>query len=164
VQSSDGAASGANGGLALRAGFLLALLFVSGWYTWIAFTELDYLSSAGRLGPGFFPRYIGAGLVALLVYSLVADLKGGAAEAAVSPLWRSAAVIALLSATFVGLLDLIGGLLAMIVFMAGSLCFLNRGRVLHNALVAILLPLAIYLLFSIWLNAALPRGLLPLPF
>ncbi len=152
------------GGRALRAGFLLALLFAAGWYTWTAFTELNYLSSAGRLGPGFFPRLIGASLVLLLVYSFFADLRRDPPEGAISPYWRTAAVVALLCAVFVGLLDLVGGLLAMVAFMAGALWFLNRGRTLQSALVAILLPLALYLMFSVWLKATLPRGLLPLPF
>jgi len=152
------------GGRALRAGFLLALLFAAGWYTWTAFAELSYLSSAGRLGPGFFPRIIGSGLVLFLAYSIFADLRRAAPEGDVSPYWRTAAVLALLCAVFVGLLELIGGLLAMVAFMAGALWFLNRGRTLQNVLVAILLPLAMYLIFSVWLNAALPRGLLPLPF
>jgi hypothetical protein len=148
----------------MRAGFLLALLFGAGWYAWTAFTGLSYLSSAGRLGPGFFPRIIGAGLVVLLAYSLFADLRRRHTEDAVSPHWRTAAVLALLCAVFVGLLDLIGGLLAMVAFMAGSLWFLNRGRALQSALVAVLLPLAVYVVFSVWLNATLPRGLIPLPF
>lgn len=164
MQTSGESAAGATGGRLLRAGFLLAILFASAWYTWAAFTELNWLSSAGRLGPGFFPRIIGTTLVALCAWSLFADLRRDPNEAAVSPLWRTTAVVALLSAVFVGLLDLIGGLLSMVVFMAGSLWFLNRGRALQNALVAILLPLALYLLFSVWLKASLPRGLLPLPF
>ena len=152
------------GGRVLRAGFLLALLFGASWYAWTAFTDLNYLSSAGRLGPGFFPRFIGTGLVALLAYSAFVDLRRESPDSAISPQWRTAAVLALLCAVFVGLLDLIGGLLAMVAFMAGSLWFLNRGRTLQSALVAILLPLAVYLVFSVWLKATLPRGLLPLPF
>ncbi len=152
------------GGRVLRAGFLLALLFAASWYAWTAFTELNYLSSAGRLGPGFFPRFIGASLVALLAYSVFVDLRHALPDSAISPYWRTAAVLALLCAVFVGLLDLIGGLLSMVAFMAGSLWFLNRGRTLQSALVAILLPLAMYVVFSVWLKATLPRGLLPLPF
>ena len=157
-------AGGALGGRILRTGFLLALLFGAGWYTWTAFTELSYLSSAGRLGPGFFPRFIGASLVALLVYSVFADQRRLSLAGAISPYWRTVAVLALLCAVFVGMLDVVGGLLAMVAFLAGSLWLLNRGRTLQTALVAILLPLAMYLVFSVWLKAELPRGLLPLPF
>ena len=148
----------------MRAGFLLAILFLAGGYSFTAFADLSYLSSAGRLGPGFFPRIIGLSLTALCAYSLYADLKRGQAAEALSPFWRTTVVVALLSAAFVALLDVIGGLLSMIVFMAAALAFLNRGRHLQNALLAVILPLGLYLLFKVWLNAAVPRGIIPLPF
>jgi hypothetical protein len=52
----------------------------------------------------------------------------------------------------------------MIAFMAATLALLNRGRHVQNALLALLLPIGFYLLFKVWLNAAMPRGMLPLPF
>jgi putative tricarboxylic transport membrane protein len=151
-------------GRAVRAGFLLAILFLAGFYTYIAFGELSYLSSAGRLGPGFMPRIIGASLVAMCALSLYADMKHLPPGQAVSPGWRSAAVLALLSGVFVALLELLGGLLSMMVFMAAALWILNRGRPLQNALIAILLPLGTYVVFAVWLRASMPRGMLPLPF
>jgi hypothetical protein len=146
----------------MRVGFILAVLFLAAGYTFIAFRDLSYLSSAGRLGPGFFPRIIGVSLVVLCAYSLYADRKH-AAEAG-SAFGRTAVVVGLLSALFVALLNVLGGLLSMIVFMAAALAFLNPGRRLQNGLLAVLLPLAIYLMFRVWLNAAMPRGLWELPF
>ena len=143
----------------MRAGFLLALLLAAGGYTWLAFAELDYLSSAGRLGPGFFPRIIGVFLVALCASSLYQDR--GFREA-LSATWRTTVTVAALSAAFILLLEPLGGLLAMIAFMGAVLAFLNRGRWLQNTLLALVLPACLYLLFKVWLNAALPRGLLPL--
>jgi hypothetical protein len=148
----------------MRAGFLGAILLLAGGYSYVAFAELSYLSSAGRLGPGFFPRIIGVGLTALCAWSLYAELVRGRAAEALSPFWRTLAVVAALSAAFVAALDLIGGLLSMIVFMAATLAFLNRGRPVQNALLALVLPIGFYLLFKVWLNAAMPRGMLPLPF
>ena len=145
----------------MRAGFLLAILLVSGGYAWLAFAELDYLSSAGRLGPGFFPRIIGVALVLFCVEGLYRELT--APKEPLSAFWRTTVVVGALSAAFIALLELLGGLLAMIAFMAVALVFLNRGRPLQNALLALVLPVCIYLLFKVWLNAALPRGfLLPL--
>ena len=158
-----GPAEALPGGRVVRAGFLLAILFLAAGYTYIAFAELSYLSSAGRLGPGFMPRIIGASLVAMCAFSLYADMKYLPAEQALSPAWGSAAILALLSGMLVGLLEVLGGLVAMMVFMAASLWILNRGRHLQNALVAILLPLGIYVLFAVWLRASMPRGLLPFP-
>jgi len=161
---SEAPSAGTTGGRTLRAGFLLVLLFCAGWYTYTAFSELSYLSSAGRLGPGFFPRLIGVALVGLLAYSLFADLRSTLQVDGIAPHWRTAVVLMLLCAVFVGLLELIGGLLSMVAFMAGALWFLNRGRTLQSALVTILVPLTVYLVFRVWLNATLPRGLIPLPF
>ena len=149
---------------AMRVGFLLVLLFLAAFYMVIAFAELNYLSSTGRLGPGFMPRIIGVSLVAMCVVSLYADIKYLPAEEPVSPTWRSAAVLALLSGVFVALLEVLGGLVSMMVFMAAALWVLNRGRPVQNALVAVLLPLGTYLVFVVWLNASLPRGMLALPF
>jgi hypothetical protein len=146
----------------MRAGFLGALLLLAGAYTYVAFAELAYLSSAGRLGPGFFPRIIGATLTLLCAYSLYADRA--AMREPLSAFWRALATMVGLSAAFVLALEVIGGLLAMIAFMAAALAYLNRGRPLQNALLALLLPVGFYLLFRVWLNAAMPRGMLPLPF
>ena len=145
----------------MRAGFLLAVLFLAALYTYAAFAELTYLSSAGRLGPGFFPRIIGASLVVLCLASLYADRRRAQDDEPITPDWRVAAVVALLAAAFIALLDVLGGLVSMIAFMAAALAYLNRGRALQNALLALLLPLGVYLVFKVWLNAAVPRGLLP---
>jgi hypothetical protein len=56
----------------------------------------------------------------------------------------------------------LGGLGAMVLFLAVALAAFNRGRWLQNALLALILPAIIYLMFRVWLNAAWPRGLLPL--
>jgi len=144
----------------MRAGFLAGVLLLAGSYTWLAFAELAWLSSAGRLGPGFFPRIIGGALVVLCAWSLAAELRRGAREP-ISEFWRATAMLALLSALFVAALDLLGGLVSMIAYMAAALAYLNRRRHWQNALLAVLLPLGLYLLFRVWLNAAVPRGLLP---
>ncbi len=148
----------------MRAGFLLALLFLASAYTYLAFVDLSWLSSAGRLGPGFFPRIIGCTLVALCTASLYAEIRGGLRREAPSAFARTAVVIAMLSAVFIALLDVLGGLLAMVAFMAAALAYLNRGRHGQNALIAVLMPLGLYLLFHAWLNAAMPKGVLSLSF
>ena len=144
----------------MRTGFLAGVLLLAGGYTWFAFAELAWLSSAGRLGPGYFPRLIGAALVVLCAWSLADELRRGTREP-VPGFWRVTAALALLSALFVAALDVLGGLVSMVVYMAAALAVLNRRRHWQNALLAVLLPLALYLLFRVWLNAAEPRGLLP---
>ena len=144
----------------MRAGFLAAILLAAGGYTWLAFAELEYLSSAGRLGPGFFPRIIGIALLLLCAESLFRDFRS---HEALSAHWRTTLVVALLSAAFIVVLEPAGALLAMVAFLGATLAYLNRGRRVQNVLLALLLPVCVYLLFRVSLNAALPRGvLLPL--
>lgn len=144
----------------MRAGFLGAILLAAAGYTWLAFAGLDYLSSAGRLGPGFFPRIIGVALVALCVFSLYEAVREKAEK--LSEHWRATLALAALSAAFIVVLEPLGALLAMIGFLGASLAYFNRGRHVQNAALALLLPVCLYLLFRVWLNAALPRGILPL--
>jgi len=145
----------------MRAGFQLGVLLFAGLYSYYAFTDLSWLSSAGRLGPAFFPRLIGVSLVALSAWSLAAEW--GAPRERVAEHWRAALVLALLSGLFVALLDVLGGLLAMVLFMASALAWFNRGRWVQNAILSLALPGGMYLLFKVWLNAGVPRGML-LPF
>lgn len=145
----------------MRAGFLGAILLAAAGYTWVAFAELDYLSSARRLGPGFFPRIIGVALIALCLFCLYEDLRAKVAEK-LSEHWRTTLGLAGLSAAFIAALEPLGGLLAMVAFFGASLAYLNRGRHVQNALLAVILPVCLYLLFRVWLNAALPRGIFSL--
>lgn len=146
----------------MRAAFLLGALLLAAGYSYVALADLPYLSSAGRLGPGFFPRIIGAALVLLCAWSLAVELRRPSREP-LSRHWRTTVAVAALSAALVAGLEVLGGVLAMVAFMAAALFTLNRGRALQNVLVALLLPLALYLIFRVWLNASLPRGLLGLP-
>jgi putative tricarboxylic transport membrane protein len=146
----------------MRAAFLLGVLLVAAGYSFVAFAGLPYLSSAGRLGPGFFPRLIGLALVLLSAWSLLAELRRPTREP-LSPYWRTTLTVAALSGGLIVAFEILGGALSMVVFMAAALFYLNRGRPLQNALIAVLLPLALYLIFKVWLNAALPRGMLGLP-
>jgi len=145
----------------MRAGFQLGVLLFAGLYSYYAFTDLSWLSSASRLGPAFFPRIIGVALVALCAWSLVAEWRAPGER--VAEHWRASLVLALLSGMFVAVLDVLGGLLAMVLFMAGALAWFNRGRWVQNVLLSLLLPGGMYLLFKVWLNAGVPRGML-LPF
>lgn len=147
----------------MRVAFTLAILCVSAVYTYVAFAELPFLSSAGRLGPGFFPRIIGVSLIVFTLYNLYFDLQRRRHEDDISPFWGVTLTIGLLSGLFVIGLELLGGLLAMIAFMLASLFFLNRRQPVVNVLVSIMLPVGTYLLFRVWLKAAMPEGVIPLP-
>ena len=147
----------------MRVGFLLALLAGCVFYSYFAFTELAFLSTAGRLGPGFFPRIIGTSLIAVCLLGLPQDIARMRSDNMRSAFWPSVLAIAALSAAMIWLFSLVGGTLAMAIFLLAALSILNRGRVWQNLAIAVLLPLGVYFLFDAWLNASMPEGLLPLP-
>lgn len=147
----------------MRVGFLLALLAASLFYSYIAFVELSFLGATGRLGPGFFPRLIGVSLTVLCLLGLWTDIKRMREDDMRSAFWPTIAVIVVLSAGMIGLFTLVGGTLAMGIFLFATLSVLNRGHILQNLAIAVLLPLGIFLLFDVWLNASMPEGRLALP-
>lgn len=148
----------------MRAAFLVGLLGVALVYTYSAFVNLSFLSSTGRLGPGFFPRIIGLALIATCLYSVAVDFHRREPGEGLSEYWRITIVIAALSAAFVALLNVLGGLLGMVAFMLTALFILNRGRPMQNVVVSLALPVTLFVLFDRWLNAAMPEGIVPLPF
>jgi putative tricarboxylic transport membrane protein len=148
----------------MRLGFTAAVLCLAVLYTHWAFADLSFLSSTGRLGPGFFPRIVGLLLIAACLLTLAGDLKarhGGGEE--VSGFWRITLVVGALSGAFILLLEILGGPLAMVVYLLATLSVLNRARTLQNVAISVCLPLALLLLFDRWLNASIPPGALGLP-
>lgn len=147
----------------MRVGFLLALLAGAVFYSYFAFAELVFLSTTGRLGPGFFPRIVGVGLIAVCLLGLPQDIARMRSDNMRSAFWPPVLVVAALSAGMIWLFTLVGGTLAMAVFLLAALSVLNRGRILQNVTIAVLLPTGVYFLFDVWLNASMPEGILPLP-
>jgi putative tricarboxylic transport membrane protein len=146
----------------MRVAFTAAILCIAVFYTYWAFAELSFLSSAGRLGPGFFPRIIGVALIVICLVTLAGDRRKREGDGPLSGFWGITVVVAGLSGVFVLVLNLLGGPLAMVLYMLTTLSLLNRGRMLQNVAVSIGFPAALFLLFDVWLNAAMPRGVLGL--
>jgi hypothetical protein len=147
----------------MRLAFTAAILCLAVLYTYWAFAELNFLSSAGRLGPGFFPRIIGVALIGVCLFTIVGDRKKRQDGGGLSSFWRVTLVVAALSGLFVLSLEILGGLLAMVAYMLVTLSVLNRGRLLQNVAISIVLPAALFLMFDIWLSAAIPQDALGLP-
>jgi hypothetical protein len=146
----------------MRVAFTAAILCIAVFYTYWAFAELNFLSSAGRLGPGFFPRIIGVALIATCLLTLAGDRRKREDDGTLSSFWGITLVVAALSGVFILVLDLLGGPLAMVLYMLVTLSVLNRGRMLQNVAVSIGFPIALFLLFDVWLNASMPQGVLGL--
>ena len=147
----------------MQLAFTAAILGLAVLYTYWAFADLSFLSSTGRLGPGFFPRIVGLLLVAACVLTLAGDLKRRRVDGGLSSFWGITVVVAALSGAFVLLLEILGGPLAMVVYMLATLSVLNPGRSLQNVAISVGFPLALFLLFDRWLNASIPPDALGLP-
>jgi putative tricarboxylic transport membrane protein len=147
----------------MRLAFTAAILCLAVLYTYWAFADLSFLSSTGRLGPGFFPRIIGLILIVACLLTLAGDLKGRRAEGGLSSFWRITLVVAALSGAFILLLEVLGGPLAMMVYMLATLSVLDPGRSMQNVAISVGFPLALFLLFDRWLNASMPPDALGLP-
>ena len=147
----------------MRLAFTGAILCLAVFYTYWAFADLSFLSSAGRLGPGFFPRIVGLLLIVACIFTLAGDLKARHADGGLSSFWRITVVVAALSGVFVLLLEVLGGPLAMVLYMLTTLMVLNRGKMIQNVAISLGLPLMLFLLFDRWLNASLPTDSLGLP-
>ncbi|WP_163269464.1 tripartite tricarboxylate transporter TctB family protein [Chelativorans alearense] len=150
----------------MRMIFFVVILATGLMYSYLAFTDLDFLTTTGRLGPGFFPRVIGTLMVVFTIWSMIAELRPSAAEGRsdVGGYAGQVALIMSLGVAYVLSLGLVGGIPATVIFLFVTLSVLNRDRLLQNGLVALLVPGAIYVLFDRLLNAAIPEGVLPLPF
>ncbi len=151
--------------------FLAVVLVVLAGYTEMAFA-LEWRTQAGRIGPGFFPRIVGLGGVALTLWGLVSAIRSpqddevvaledeiGDADLGQHPLLLSVMVLA--SFGFAATLLSLGAIVSSAVFLLLMLSLLNRGRHLVNAAVAIGIPFVMYVLLQTFLNAGLPEGILP---
>ena len=159
----------------VRTAFFAVLLVIFGFYTEMAF-ELDWDTVAGRIGPGFFPRIIGLLGLLLTAIALVGSLRGGADvdegmlagdddEMGEGDLGRHPVALLLAvvgAAAYVFFLTVLGALVASMAFLAAVLWWLNPRHHVTNALVSLLLPVGMYLLFQTLLNAGLPVGVLGL--
>ena len=156
-----------------RSLFLALLLVVLAIYTQMAF-DLEWMTVAGRIGPGFFPRIIGGLAILCTLIALVASLRPGAAddedevggdeEAGEADLGKHPKPLLLVVLAGVVLLLLftsLGMIITCALFLAATLFLLNRGHTITNVAVSIGVPVVTYLLFDTLLNAGLPEGILP---
>ena len=157
-----------------RSLFLGVVLVVMAVYTQMAF-DLEWRTVAGRIGPGFFPRIIGVLSLAILLWALARSLLPGAVdgedevagdeETGDADLGRHPVPLLLvLAAAAVFLLVFfipLGMVVSCALFLLVTLFLLNRGQPVVNVVLALAIPVLVYLLFQSVLNAGLPAGLLP---
>ena len=147
----------------MRIAFFVALLAASIFYSYIAFADLNFMTRSGRLGPGFFPRILGATAIVMTIWALLEEMRNEDAPHGAAQQWRDVALLMALALGYAVLLRLFGGLAATVIFLAVALSLLNRGKPLKNALISVLVPAFVYLLFDRILNANMPPALIDLP-
>jgi hypothetical protein len=146
--------------------FLGVLVVVMAGYTQLAM-EMQWRTAAGRIGAGFFPRIVGFITIALCVVAALQSLRPGQADEdedeGATPGHHPQVLLMFVGAGVVFLLALLplGAIVASGIFLLATLSFLNRGHLIRNLAVAVLLPIGLYLLFQVALNAGLPSGILP---
>lgn len=146
--------------------FLGLLLLIMAVYTEMAM-EMQWRTPAGRIGAGFFPRIVGFSAMALCAVAAVRSLhprESDEYEDEGGPRGHHPrALLAFAAANLVFLLVLIplGGIVAPALFLVATLWFLDQGHTKRHLAIAVLLPVGVYLLFQVALNAGLPSGILP---
>ncbi|GAA5131447.1 tripartite tricarboxylate transporter TctB family protein [Pseudonocardia adelaidensis] len=156
-----------------RAVFFGILLVVFAVYFQIAL-GMEWRTAAGRIGPGFFPRLIGAVGIVLTLVALVRSVRRVEAETETGPSTgtgtdgpdlgrhpRTMAIVVAASAALAAAFTVLGALVAGALFLLGCLWLLNREHPVLNAVLGVGLAVGLYLLFQTLLNAGLPAGVLP---
>ncbi|MPZ94033.1 MAG: hypothetical protein GEU96_03770 [Propionibacteriales bacterium] len=161
----------------VRTVFLSILLVVLAFYTEMAF-ELEWRTTAGRIGPGFFPRLVGGAGIALTALALVSGLRNnqpattptgpatglaGAAEPDLGEHPRVLLLTVLGAGAYVLTLTVLGAVVSSALFLLGTLLWLDRRHRRRAVVISLLFPVLVYLLLQTLLNAGLPDGILPLP-
>jgi putative tricarboxylic transport membrane protein len=158
--------------------FLASMTVLAAAYAGIGF-QMEWRIQSGQIGPGFFPRFVGIGTVVGCLVAIALTLRGrGAPEARPDPAGDAEDVVggaaetdgatdARATVLAVGCMvvyyvtfEPLGALLASVLFLALLLTIVNRGRHRMNAAVSVLVPVCLYLLFEVLLDAGLPPGLI----
>lgn len=137
---------------------LSVLLFVACFYM-LHGLRFEFFTVGGRPGAGFFPRVVGISLMASILYVLVTDWKSFGPTRAGLHRW-TATFFGLAGALLIAGITILGASVTIALYLFATLTILNPGRHLANVGLSIAVPLAIRLLFDVWLGAPLPEGIL----
>lgn len=156
--------------------FLSLILLAFAFYTEQAM-GMEWRTTAGRIGPGVFPRILGGIAILVTVIALIKeflakpqndkplDAVEAAEEAAEPDLGRhplTVVAFTIAAAVFVGLFGVLGAVLSGILFLAATLFFLDPEHRVRAAIFAVAIPVLLYLAFETGLNVGLPQGILPI--
>jgi hypothetical protein len=150
-----------------RAAFFGIVLVVFAVYFQLAI-GMEWRTAAGRIGPGFFPRLIGAAGIVLTLVALVRSVRRAGPETEdetdgpdLGRHPRTMAIVVAAGAALAAVFTVLGAVVAGALFLLGCLWLLNREHPVVNAVLGIGISVGLYLLFETLLNAGLPAGVLP---
>jgi putative tricarboxylic transport membrane protein len=113
-------------------------------------------------GTGFFPFWVGMvfGALSLLLLILTFAREGKRAKNSEKVRWGS--IILVLASLFIyaAVLEKIGFVLSTLLFIGALLMIIERKKWHIVAIIAILSTSAFYIVFQIWLQSNLPKGIL----
>lgn len=154
--------------------FLGVLLLAFAFYTEMAM-GMEWRTQAGRIGPGFFPRILGFTAITVAVLAGLREILSrrvenpvtqaeAADESAEPDLGRHpiALIGFIIAATlFVALFGILGAVVAGVLFLGATLWFLDPEHHIRAVIIAVAVPVLLYLAFQTGLNVGLPQGILP---
>ena len=124
-------------------------------------SKLPYVSEVGP-GPGFFPLWLGIGLMSCASYLMLTSFSAFTEESPSNSLWWQAAGRAMVGwcglMMAIALFDWIGFSASFVILTVFLIVVLDRRPLLPSIGVAIGLAVGFHLLFVIALNVSLPAG------
>lgn len=175
------------GTMPMKKWFAATLLVLSVGYTFYGLDTLTLFTSSGRPTAGFFPLIIGGLLIVSCTVNLWSDIREWSSERRAGighihqmdpategtaevmgvdthtldggpEFGRDVLIVFVYVCGFVAMLNVIGALFAMILFMLAFLFTFNRPHPVSNVIYSLALPGLLYGLFKVLLNASLPVG------
>jgi putative tricarboxylic transport membrane protein len=115
-------------------------------------------------GTGFFPFWVGTVFGALSLLLLVLTFVREGKRVGISEKVRWGSIILVLASLFIYavVLEKIGFVVSTLLFIGALLMIIERKKWLIVAIIAILSTLAFYIVFQVWLQSNLPKGILGL--
>ncbi|MDS0297928.1 tripartite tricarboxylate transporter TctB family protein [Halogeometricum sp. S1BR25-6] len=135
----------------------LAVAFIVGAAVVILFAA--QFPSGGEVGPGFFPIGISAGIILFALVELVTESDGGL-DVSDHDL-RAAGVVFALVLGYLLMMPLAGFLVGTILFLPVILYYSGVRSPATILLMSILLPVALFYIFSQFFLVPLPEGVIP---
>ena len=137
--------------------------------------EIRITPMNSRIGPRVIPYVVGSGLVVVGIWFAIEVLRGRAsqlsggedsedADPTLPTEWSTIGFIAISLVAYLFLIERAGFVIASSVHFFGAAFGMGSRRILRDAVIAVVMSTAIYLLFTRGLSLRLPEGVLPLEF